>query len=258
MMTISSRGEQNYGTLKDSDNIDSEKVRKKKQHSVLGIGFMILGAFSFSVMFFVVKLMSSTNTFTLVFYRSIVQIFISFTTLVSRGESILGPPGCRLLLSLRGIFGAGAVCAWFFGIQVLPLPDAVTLQFTTPPFAAAFAVCIVGEAWKPLDVIGAVICISGVFFIAHSSRNDVSNTDETSLLLKVLAVIVTTGGAALAGIAYVCVRKIGDRASAIVMVLYYGLSSIPMVMIGSGLLLNKWDVWKDENFTANVSFCLAA
>lgn len=254
-MTAATQQESNYGSI-STKNADTSAngsppapVSKEEQHSVMGILLIMLGAFSFSVMFFLVKLMSSTNTFTLVFYRSIVQIVISLGTLLSRGENPFGPPGVRLLLSVRGIFGAGAVCAWFFGIQVLPLPSAVTLQFTTPPFAAAFAVLMVGETWKPLDMVGAVVCITGVFFIAHASDGGASETSEASTILKAMAVMVTTGGAALAGVAYVVVRKIGNRASAVVMVLYYGVFSIPMVILGSGLLLNKWDVWSDSNLT---------
>jgi drug/metabolite transporter (DMT)-like permease len=76
-------------------------------------------------MFLLVKLMAETSTFTLVFYRSLVQIAISLATLLRRGEDPLGPPGeTRFYLSVRGTFGAAAVCCWFFGIQVLPLPDA--------------------------------------------------------------------------------------------------------------------------------------
>jgi drug/metabolite transporter (DMT)-like permease len=206
-------------------------------------------------MFLLVKLMASTNTFTLVFYRSLVQIAIALATLYRQGENPFGPPGTRLLLVMRAVFGAAAVCAWFFGIQVLPLPDAVTLQFTTPPFAAAFAVCIVGEKWMPLDMVGAVVCLTGVALIAHptwlfgKNENKSDEDDDSAILLKTLAVALTTGGAALAGIAYVCVRKIGNRASAVVMVLYYGVLSVPMVFLGSGLLQGRWNVWGDTNFS---------
>jgi len=117
----------------------------------------------------------------------------------------------------------------FTGIQILPLPDAVTLQFTTPPFAAIFAVFLVGEKWLPLDMIGAVVCLMGVAFIAHptwlfgSETADVDpDATSSSLALKALAVIITEGGAMMAGLAYVSVRMIGHRASAVVMVFYYG------------------------------------
>lgn len=107
-------------------------------HSLVGIFFIMLGSFSFSIMFLLVKFMGPhTNTFTLVLYRSLVQIIISLATLLYQGENILGPSHTRFYLCVRGFCGSLAVAAWFFGIQVLPLPDAVTLQFTTPPFAAA-------------------------------------------------------------------------------------------------------------------------
>lgn len=174
-------------------------------------------------MFLVVKLMASTNTFTLVFYRSLVQITISLGTLFEKRVNPFGPPGVRLELCARAIFGGIAVAAWFFGIQVLPLPDAVTLQFTTPPFAAFFAVLMVGEHWKPLDMIGAAVCLSGVALIAHptwlfgGTAGEVvtDGNDGPSPLMKTVAVLVTTGGAASAGIAYVMVRVIGNRADAI-------------------------------------------
>ena len=133
-------------------------------------------------------------------------------------------------LIIRGAFGAAAVMAWFFGIQILPLPTAVTLQFTTPPFAAAFAVLLV-------EVI------------------DGDNVDA-GVLLKALAVMVTTEGAMMAGIAYVCVRKIGDAADAVVMVFYYGALSLPMTAIGSKLYLNTWNVLGDFQHFSLVDYFL--
>jgi drug/metabolite transporter (DMT)-like permease len=151
------------------------------------------------------------------------------------------------------------VAAFFFGIQELPLPDAVTLQFTTPPFAAAFAVCMVGEPWRILDMIGAIVCLSGVALIAHPSwlfggggggsndaneEDDDDDDDSSSALMKTIAVCITTGGAAAAGVAYVMVRVIGNRADAIVMVLYYAVMSLPLCYFGSGYIANDWQVWQ--------------
>ena len=45
----------------------------------------------------------------------------------------------------------------------------------------------------------------------------------------------------MAGLAYVSVRKIGHRASAVVMVLYYGALSVPICILGSGLLEGTWN-----------------
>lgn len=232
----------------------SKEVTDGKHHSLRGIFFIMLGSFSFSTMFLLVKVMSQMNTFTLVFYRSIVQIGICLVDLYKKRVNPLGPDcgSVRFYLVLRAGFGAAAVIAWFYGIQNLPLPDAVTLQFTTPPFAAVFAVCLVGEHWEALDMIGAIVCLMGVALIAHptwlfgSTVPDeavlVTDGTDSSTMMKVVAVLVTEAGAAMAGIAYVCVRKIGDRADAVVMVFYYGVISLPMTALGSKMLLGTWNV----------------
>lgn len=236
----------------------------KSHHSLKGILLIIVGSFSFSVMFLLVKVMASMNTFTLVFYRSVVQIAISLVDLYKKKKNPLGPNDfkIRFYLVLRAVFGAGAVMAWFFGIQILPLPDAVTLQFTTPPFAAAFAVCMVGEQWKRLDIIGAIVCLSGVALIAHptwlfgSAGESEVIEDDVSSALKAAAVLVTTAGAAMAGCAYVCVRKIGEQADAVVMVFYYGILSLPMTAIGSKLYMGDWNVLGDIQHFSFVDYFL--
>lgn len=209
------------------------------------------GTFLAAVMFLLVKLVSA-NSFSLVFYRSIVQIILSLMSLLHEGAAnpLTGPRGVRLLLVLRAGFGAAAVCAWFYGCQVLPLPDAVTLQFTTPAFAAAIAVVLVGEKWTPLDMFGAAVCLFGVALIAHPTwmfgvADEQEGGDEESkhsAPLQALGVLITTIGSVLAGLAYVYVRKIGDRASAVTMVLYYGYISVPVSLIGSRLFEGTWNV----------------
>lgn len=228
-----------------------------KHHSLLGIFFIVLGAFSFSVMFLFVKFMKGTNTFTLVFYRAVCEISIAIAELRRNRESLLGPPEVRLHLVIRAAAGAIAVCAFFYGIQMLPLPDAVTLQFITPAFSAAFAVCLVGEPWKLLDIVGSVVCLMGVAFIARptwlfgpgNGSEESTISDDGSLENKSMAILVTLGGAATAGLAYVMVRKIGDRASAVHMVLYFGVLSIPITLIGSSYLVGEWRIWGKEMFS---------
>ncbi|CAM9278207.1 unnamed protein product [Phaeothamnion confervicola] len=260
--------------------------------SLAGIAFMALGSFSFACMFLLVKLVGPRfSTFEMVLYRSIVQLVLALAVLAFRGKSPLGPPDGRLrwLLLLRGSFGSFAVAAFFFATQRLPLPDAITLQFTTPVFAAAIAVCLVGEAWRPIDIAGAVVCMAGVLMIAHpswlfgedadsataavssgvtsvssafsssssgSGSGGVASGGEmdddgsiggsgsaaaaTTAAMASAAVIVGLLGAAMAGTAYVLVRKIGHSASAMVMVVYYAVASTVMCPFGSKLMGRGW------------------
>ncbi|KAG7351589.1 EamA-like transporter family protein [Nitzschia inconspicua] len=273
--------DENNVRLSSVDSSSEHNNNNNNSHSLLGIAWIMVGSFSFSVMFLLVKLMEGkANSFTLVFYRSLVQIVLSLSNIARNGENPFGQVGNgnRIWLLVRGGFGSGAVIAWFYGIQHLPLPDAVTLQFTTPVFAALFAVCFVGEVWKRLDMVGAVVCLMGVCLIAHptwlfgsvTEQSTVNNDDVTNdptlflstnytILLsntttttttttdaatsqKGMAVVVTTAGAAMAGLAYVSVRLITGT-SANVMVLYYATLSIPIVLLGSYGLLDTWTVW---------------
>lgn len=270
-----------YGSLEkgrdyDNDNADQTNATKQndavssvtgqQSHSILGILLIILGSFSFSCMFLLAKLLQGrADSFTLVFYRSLVQIALSLWAVIRNHEDPLGPPEARGWLLIRGGFGSGAVLAFFYAIQHLPLPDAVTLQFTTPPFAAAFAVCLAGEEWMRLDMIGAVVCILGVMLIAHPSwlfgvHNDVQDEEQSDSLqdptMKAVAIFVALLGAALAGMAYMSVRLIGDQASANVMVLYYACMSIPMVLVGSKVFSGEWSVWGDDVFSSLDYFML--
>jgi drug/metabolite transporter (DMT)-like permease len=216
----------------------------------------MLGSFSFSCMFLFAKLMQGTaDSFTLVFYRSLVQITICCISVIRAGENPWGESGVQVWLMVRGGIGAGAVIAFFYAIQHLPLPDAVTLQFTTPPFAAAFAVCLAGEKWMPMDMAGAVVCLMGVMLIAHPSwlfgqpegAEDAASSGSGAN--NAIAIAVALLGAALAGMAYMSVRLIGNRASANVMVLWYGCLSLPLVLFGKRFLVGTWTVWGEGSFT---------
>lgn len=241
----------NYGGAAGLDQDDAAPPKSKEaHHSLLGIFLIMLGSFSFSCMFLFVKLMQGTaDTFTLCFYRALVEIPIAVLLIKKEGGPLLGPVDFRGWLLVRGGVGAAAVLCFFYAIQHLPLPDAVTLQFTTPPFAAAFAVVLAGEKWMFLDMAGAVACLLGVMLIAHPSwLFGAPTAAPTTVAAKdsgddLAAILVALLGAALAGLAYMSVRKIGHAASANVMVLYYGALSVPMVILGSKGLRGTWNVW---------------
>ena len=220
-----------------------------RPHSMLGIILIMLGAFSFSCMFLFVKLLEGrANTFTLAWYRGWVEIPMALWFCTQDGESPLGPSSrqIRSWLLVRGGMGAAAVMCFFYAIQHLPLPDAITLQFTTPAFAAAFAVCFAGEKWMLLDMVGAVVCLLGVMLIAHGGAADPSDTNDTNELKpssNLMGILVDLLGAAFAGCAYMSVRKIGHSTSANVMVLYYSAMSVPITLCSSKYFAGTWNVW---------------
>jgi drug/metabolite transporter (DMT)-like permease len=217
-----------------------------------GIYLMALSSLSFSVMFLGVKLFSNAPTFTLIFYRSVVQAVLSGGALLwSRKKeekakyTATDNRNLQLLLVLRAAFGSVAVAAFFYAVQRLPLPDAITLQFTTPVFAASLAVPLLQERWRASDRLGALVCLTGVLMIARPSwlfgspaRVVACPSDATA------ATLVGLLGALSAGLAYVLVRKIGSRADANTMVFYYAMFSTVTAPVGSRWLGggDSWDV----------------
>lgn len=234
-----------------------------QHHSLLGIILITMGSFTFSCMFLFVKLLQGkANTFTLSFYRALVETPIALLCCWISNENPAGPRtnNIRKWLWVRGGMGAAAVLCFFYSIQHLPLPDAVTLQFTTPPFAAAFSVLFAHEKWTLLDAVGSVVCLLGVALIAHPSwlfgdgdKNDKSNKNDNNNLGAVAMGLL---GAAFCGMAYMSVRKIGHEASANVMVLYYSLLSIPATLLGSRILIGTWNVWGGGAQLDLFSWCL--
>jgi len=231
-----------------------------------GVYLMALSSLSFSIMFLGVKLFSSASTFTLIFYRSVVQALLSGFLLYKEGTNPLAPTkatatasgtsrtgndNVQILLCLRAAFGSVAVAAFFYAVQSLPLPDAITLQFTTPVFAALLAVPLLGEVWKTSDKLGAVICLTGVLMIARPSwlfgaTTAAATAAATAATASATAFPTFVGllGAVFAGLAYVLVRRIGGRADANTMVFYYALFSTFTAPLGSKFLSGgDFNVW---------------
>ena len=256
-------------SIRGGDTVETKR-NNNNNNNIRGILKMAASSLSFSIMFLGVKLFSDAPTFTLIFYRSVVQSILSgimirknkmrdnnasTTTETSTDPSTHDDEKVeiQILLILRAVFGSFAVAAFFYAVQNLPLPDAITLQFTTPVFAALLAVPLLNEKWKRSDQVGAVICLIGVLLIARPSW--LFGTVATATSSTSIATLVGLGGAVFAGLAYVLVRKIGSRANANTMVLYYALISTVTAPIGSKYLggSNTWNTMKLQ--PADASSC---
>lgn len=246
-------------------NGETKQEQLDTNRNTRGVVYMALSSLSFSLMFLGVKLYSNAPTFTLVFYRSIVQAILAGIGLLTSTkqnhtkESFLGTANVRGLLVLRGLFGSLAVAAFFYAVQCLPLPDAITLQFTTPVFAAILAVPLLNEKLTMSDLVGAVVCMAGVLLIARPSwlfgaaSAAVINSSATSTTATLVGLL----GAMLAAIAYILVRRIGDRASANVMVLYYAVISAFTAPMGAKLLSSDtgWNVMGSPSMSEFAVLC---
>ncbi len=101
--------------------------------------WMILGSFFFATMAVGIKIASREfGTFELVFYRGVVSVIFIALVLRSRGMSLKTP--VPMMHAWRSVVGVLSLAAWFYAIAHLPLATAMTLNYMSGVWVAAFIV----------------------------------------------------------------------------------------------------------------------
>lgn len=101
--------------------------------------WMVLGAFFFATMGVGVKYASASfNTFELVFYRGLISIVFLAAVLRTGGTALRTP--VPFMHAWRSVVGGTALAAWFYAIAHLPLATAMTLNYMSGIWVAAFII----------------------------------------------------------------------------------------------------------------------
>jgi len=121
--------------------------------------WMVLGAFFFATMGVAVKYASASfNTFELVFYRGLISIAFVALVLRSRGTPLKTP--VPFMHAWRTVVGGAALTAWFYAIAHLPLATAMTLNYMSGIWVAAFIVggaLLYGKAERQGPLLATVL-----------------------------------------------------------------------------------------------------
>ena len=101
--------------------------------------WMLLASFFFATMAVGIKFAShSFGTFVLVFFRGLISVIFMGIVLRVRGTSLRTPvPMMHLTRSAAGVISLGA---WFYAIAHLPLATAMTLNYMSSVWIAAFVI----------------------------------------------------------------------------------------------------------------------
>lgn len=121
--------------------------------------WMVLGAFFFATMGVAVKYASdSFNTFELVFYRGLVSMAFVASVLRTHGTSLRTP--VPFMHAWRSLVGGTALVCWFYAIAHLPLATAMTLNYMSGIWVAAFIVggaLLYGKTSRMGPLLGTVL-----------------------------------------------------------------------------------------------------
>lgn len=208
------------------DTQGSGQGEKTMPRRASGITYMALSAFSFSLMAAMVKIGAATlPEQELIVFRSLFIIAVTIPIVRRMGIPLLG--NRKSLLVLRGVLGYIAMSCYFWTLHMLPVADAMVIQYASPVFTILWAALFLKEETSPALWIAMAVCMIGVAAVAKPELGG-----------DPLVAVLGLGGAALAGGAYATVRHLRTTDSAYTIVLYFPLVSLPLSLAAS------WSEWK--------------
>ena len=159
-----------------------------------------------------------------VFFRNLFGLLVLVPILWQRGGRIelkTAHPGLHLV---RSLFGLAAMYCFFYALSILPLADAVLLNFTAPLFVPFVAILWLGEGVGGRLWAAIVIGFSGVLLILKPGSG-----------LYGGAALIGLASGAFAAVAMVSLRKLSATEPPLRVVVYYGVictlvSCVPMLL----------------------------
>ena len=174
------------------------KISSKYQ----GILFILLSALCFACMNVCVRLSGDIPTIQKSFFRNIVAFAIAAAVLLREGKGIRPASSKNWPLFLaRSFFGTVGILANFYAVDHLLLSDASMLNKMSPFFAVIASFFILHETFSFSQGLVLLGAFAGAMFVVKPSF---SNMD-------LIPSLVGLAGGLCAGIAYTCVRKLGQR-----------------------------------------------
>ncbi len=136
---------------------------------------MIIGCAFLSVLGGLIKSLSSSGmpVFEIVFLRNLAGLLVLAPWFMKNGVSGL-KTGRPTLFFIRGFFGFVSMLAWFYAVTVIPLAEAVALNFTAPIFGTLLAILILKEVVRFRRWMAILIGFAGAMIILRPGVVDLS------------------------------------------------------------------------------------
>ncbi len=199
--------------------------------------WMVLASFWFATMALGIKYAShSFSTAELVFYRGLVSVIFMAAVVRARGVSMRSP--VPMMHIWRTVFGVFALSLWFYAIAHLPLATAMTLNYMSGVWVAAFVVggsILYGNSSKQGPLLATVLM--GFVGVVMTLRP----TIDQNQLFAGLVGLISGISAAMAYLQITSLGKVGEPEERTVF--YF---SIGTTLIGSvGMLFSDLTPWSE-------------
>ena len=211
--------------LSEKEKPNIEKSTEKEKKPWLGVMYIVISAFCFSLMSVFVRKAGNLPTFQKAFFRNSVAAVAGFA-LVAKSGSFKMQKGSFLPLILRSIVGTVGIVGNFYAIDRMNISDASILNKLAPFFSVIFSIWILKEKASVWDLLFVGVAFGGALFVVKPSF------DVTEFLPALVGVLGGLG----AGMAYTFVRHLsnhGERGPFIVFFfsVFSCLAILPIVIV---------------------------
>lgn len=176
---------------------------------------MLLSSLSFAVMAFFVKLSGELPLFQKVFFRDLVVVIFALCGLASLKVSPWGNKENRMRLLFRGVSGFIGVAFYFYSASRMYLSDSTIINKLSPFFTTLFAVLLLKEKIKPLQIIALILSLVGGALVV-----------KPEFSMTVVPALCGVIGAVVAGFSYAMVISLSNREEPLVVVFYFSNTSV--------------------------------
>jgi S-adenosylmethionine uptake transporter len=198
---------------------------------------MVLASFLFASMAVGIKFASNSfGTFELIFYRGIVSVIFMGIVVRARGATLRTP--VPMMHLWRSTIGVLSLSSWFYAIAHLPLATAMTLNYMSGVWVAAFIVggaLLYGQSEKQGPLLGTVML--GFVGVVMTLRPTI---DHNQLFAGVIG-LLSGMGAALAYMQVTALGKVGEPEERTVFYFSVGTTVVGIV----GMLFTEVTPWAD-------------
>ena len=194
-----------YVSLDDKNPIDSPRI---------AVLWMIFGSICFGTMNALVKWTSvNADVWMIIFIRSLVIALAVIIFTRFRGTSLkMNDPKKMFLRCLVGLI---AMILYFSALSLIPIGQAVTLQYTAPLFVALLSGSLIREKVSTSVLISLVTAFIGIILIVSP---DLDSIDRNALL--------ALASGLFAGLAYIFVRDLRKTDSPSTVVFWFAAFSV--------------------------------
>jgi len=211
-----------------------------------GALYMTAAAFFFSIMNYLVRLAGQElSPIEVAFFRNLFALLFMMPWLLRVGRSGLATR--RLGGHVwRALFGMGAMFCWFYSVTLMPLAEAVSLNFTVPLFATAGAALVLGEVVRARRWTATAVGFLGVLVILRPGFTDVTWVTGLPIL-----------AAAFMACATLFVKSLSETESPNTIVLYMNLLLTPLSLVPA-VFVWQWPSTTTLSYMAMLGLLAAA